>query len=161
MIHHFSIAVADPERVATVLAELLGGFACPFLGPIPGAWAAYAGDAHGTGIEVYPERTAFAPGEGEGMAALEQHEAPAHVPFHALLSVKVDRAAIERIGAREGWRTVHLWRGPNPQTRLFEVYEFWIENRIMLELATAEMLPAYVRITNAAAQKAVRAGVGG
>jgi hypothetical protein len=83
------------------------------------------------------------------------------VPFHALLSVKVDRAAIERIGAREGWRTIALWRGPNPQTRLFEVYEFWIENRTMLELATPEMLPAYVRITNAAAQRAVRAGVAG
>jgi hypothetical protein len=64
MIHHVSIAVREPERVATVLAELLGGFAGPFLGPIPGAWVAFAADEHGTGIEVYPERTALAPGGG-------------------------------------------------------------------------------------------------
>jgi hypothetical protein len=36
--------------------------------------------------------------------------------------------------------------------RLFELYEFWIENRIMIELATEDMLPSYTRLTTAAAQ---------
>ena len=63
-----------------------------------------------------------------------------------------DRATIERIGAREGWRTLHFWRGP-PGVRLFELYEFWVENRVMLELVTEDMLGAYVRIANGPAQR--------
>jgi hypothetical protein len=72
--------------------------------------------------------------------------------FHALISVKVDRASIERIGAREGWRTRHFWRGPG-DVRLFELYEFWIENRTVLELVTEDMLPRYVALANGAAQR--------
>jgi len=66
--------------------------------------------------------------------------------------VAADRATIERIGAREGWRTLHFWRGP-PGVRLFELYEFWVENRVMLELVTEDMLGAYVRIANGPAQR--------
>jgi hypothetical protein len=65
----------------------------------------------------------------------------------------VDRATIERIGEREGWRTKHFWRGPNAEMRLFELYEFWIENRVMIELATPDMLPNYTRLTTASAQR--------
>ena len=32
--------------------------------------------------------------------------------------------------------------------RLFELYEFWIENRVMLDFATPDMLPAYIKLTN-------------
>lgn len=71
--------------------------------------------------------------------------------FHALISVTADRATIERIGAREGWRTRHFWRGPRGM-RLFELYEFWVENRVMLEIVTEDMLPPYVRIANGRAQ---------
>lgn len=153
MIHHVSIPARDPEHVARVLGELLGGYVGPFIGPIPGAWVAYAEDAHGTGIEVYPERTVLVPGEGDTMGAVALSEVPSAFPFHALLSVKADRAAIERIGAREGWRTLHFWRGPNPQVRLFELYEFWVENRFMLELVTEDMVPAYAGIANGVAQR--------
>src|SRR6185312_1445873 len=102
MIHHVSIPAREPERVARVLAELLGGYAGPFIGPIPGAFVAYAEDAHGTGVEVYPERTTVIPGEADTMGVVSLREPPAAVAFHALISVKADRAAIERIGAREG-----------------------------------------------------------
>jgi hypothetical protein len=157
MIHHFSIPARDPRHVAQVLGELLGGHVGPFLGPIPGAWAAYADDGHGTGIEVYPERTLLTAGQREGEQGVVQlGEAPAAVAFHALLSVKVDRATIEAIGAREGWRTLNCWRGP-PGNPLFELYEFWIENRVMLELATQDMLANYTRITSPEAQQALLA----
>jgi hypothetical protein len=152
VIHHFSIPARDPRHVAQVLGELLGGHVGPFVGPIPGAWAAYAGDEHGTGVEVYPERTHLSPGEGTQQGVVSLGEAPAAIAFHALLSVKVDRATIEAIGAREGWRTLSCWRGP-PGNPLFELYEFWIENRVMLELATADMLPNYTRLTHASAQQ--------
>jgi hypothetical protein len=158
MIHHVSFPARDPRHVAHVLGELLGGYVGPFVGPIPGAWVAYADDEHGTGFEVYPERTALMPGSGDdeqGRVALL--DAPVAVAFHVLVSVGVDRATVEAIGAREGWRTRNFWRGPSPEVRLFELYEFWVENRVMLELATPDMLPAYTRLTNGPAQRAILA----
>lgn len=152
MIHHVSIPARDPEHVAGVLAELLGGYSGKFIGPIPGAWVAYANDEYGTGFEVYPERTVIVPGPGDAIGQAEDGEPPRAMAFHALVSVKVDRETIERIGAREGWRVLHSWRGP-PGVKLFELYELWVENRIMLELATADMIANYVAIAKGSAQR--------
>jgi hypothetical protein len=154
MIHHVSIPARDPPHVARVLAELLGGYAGPFVGPFEGAWVVYQEDGCGTGIEVYDERTTIVPGHADAMGEAKIGEAPRAIAFHALISVKTERAAIERIGAREGWRTKHFWRGP-PGVPLFELYEFWVENRVMLEIATEDMLPAYLQIANGPAQKAL------
>jgi hypothetical protein len=151
MIHHVSIPARDPAHVAKVLAELLGGYAGPFIGPFPGAWVVYQEDEHGSGIEIYEERTQLRP-ESDANAGAHAGEVPGGVAFHALISVKADRGTIERIGAREGWLTRHLWRGP-PGIRLFELYEFWVENRILLELVTPDMLAPYARIANGAAQR--------
>lgn len=152
MIHHVSIPARDPEHVASVLAELLGGYSGPFIGPLPGAYVAYAEDGHGTGIEVYPERTVIEQGPETEWGQFREAEAPRSLAFHALISVATDRETIERVGAREGWRVRHFWRGP-AGVKLFELYEFWIENRIMLELATPDMLAGYVRIANGPGQR--------
>lgn len=151
MIHHVSIPARDPAHVAGVLAELVGGYAGPFVGPIPGAWVVYEEDRFGSGIEIYPEQTTVVPG-GELEAQVELHTPPGSLAFHALLSVKVDRATIERIGAREGWTTRHFWRGPQG-TKLFELYEMWVENRVLFELATEDMVASYVKIANGNAQR--------
>jgi hypothetical protein len=156
MIHHLSIPARNPEHVAKVLAEVLGGYAGPFIGPFPGAWVVYQNDDFGSGIEIYEEHTLLEPGDGDAMGKTSHGDAPRALAVHALVSVKTDRATIERVGAREGWRTKHFWRGPGA-VRLFEVYEFWIENRVMLELATQDMLPAYVRLANGEAQRALLA----
>jgi len=152
MIHHVSIPAKNPEHVARVLGELLGGYVGRFVGPIPGAWVAYADDAFGTGFEIYPEATSLTPSKGS-MAdfALEADTTRPH-PFHILLSVKVDRATIEKIGAREGWKCAHDWRGP-PGMKLFELYELWIENRTLIEVATEDMVAAYAKIANGPAQR--------
>jgi len=155
MIHHVSIPARNPEHVARVLHELIGGYVGPFVGPFPGSWVAYAEDAFGTGFEVYPDGTALVPGQGDEQCSFEMRDSTSATTFHALVSVKADRATIERIGAREGWRTRNFWRGPTPEMRLFELYEFWIENRVMLERATEDMLPHYVKLTNARAQQAM------
>jgi hypothetical protein len=152
MIHHVSIPARDPQHVATVLAELLGGYAGPFVGPIPGAWVVYQEDGCGTGIEVYEDRTALVPDDGTTTFTTRLSEAPQAVAFHALISIKGDRQLIERVGARAGWLTRHCWRGPRG-TRLFELYEMWVENRVLLEVATEEMLSGYVSIANGAAQR--------
>jgi len=146
MIHHVSIPARDPIRVARVLAELMNGRAFPFAGPLPGAQMAVSGDPHGTMIEVYPETVAMAPGEGDG-PVVYRHDAPAPtvVPFHFLLSTPLDRAAVEALGAREGWRTRFFERAAPGRPPAFAVIEFWVENRIMIEVAPADLIGTYER----------------
>jgi hypothetical protein len=144
MIHHFSISAHDPVAVARVLAELIGGRAYRFPGPLPGAAMAVSGDRHGTMIEVYPERVAMAPGEGE--EPITFHDVPVeprHAAFHALLSVPHDRAAIERIGAAAGWRTKFFSRAAPGQPPVFHVIEVWVENRVLLEVVSPDMVETY------------------
>lgn len=150
MIHHVSIPARDPQHVAKVLSELTGWAARPFLGPVPGAIMLLAEDGHGTGIEIYPDGTTMAPGEGVDQIHFGRGQSPALFPFHILLSLDTDRETIQRLGEREGWRTLNCWRGP-PEHPVFELIEFWIENRVMIEVATPDMLPNYVRTATAAA----------
>ncbi|MGD9885473.1 MAG: hypothetical protein AB7F22_06465 [Reyranella sp.] len=144
MIHHFSIPARDPAAVAQVLAELIGGRAYRFPGPLPGAAMAVSGDPHGTMIEVYPERVVMTPGEGE--APIAYRDAPAgpwHAAFHALLSVPHDRTTIERIGAAAGWRTKFFSRAAPNLPPVFHVIEVWVENRFLLEVVPADMIEVY------------------
>src|SRR5579883_2863874 len=55
VIHHVSIPARGPQHVAGVLAELMKGACVPF-GPLEGAYMAASGDAHGSMIEVYPDK---------------------------------------------------------------------------------------------------------
>ena len=63
MIHHLSISAHDPEHVAKVLGEVLGGHAFSFP-PLSGGFIALAEDGFGTAIEVYPMTTEMTPGAG-------------------------------------------------------------------------------------------------
>jgi len=157
MIHHISIPVQDVKNVAKVLSELTGWPARPFLGPVPGAMMLFAEDGQGTAIELYPAGTYLSPADGSQQVAIARGEEIVHSGFHALISIDTDRETIQRIGDREGWRTLQCWRGP-PGRPLFELFEFWIENRVMLELATPDMLPNYLKIATAAGQDAVASG---
>jgi hypothetical protein len=145
MIRHVSIPAREPRHVAAVLAELMGGRCYPFPGPIAGAFMAASGDEHGTNIEVYPETAAATPGEGgeEGFFAANPAP-PAYWPFHLLLSVALDEGQVQAIGDREGWRTRRFSRGM-PGRPLFDVIEFWVENRFLIEVSTPDMDPAYLR----------------
>jgi hypothetical protein len=104
---------------------------------------AMSGDPHGTMIEVYPDTITLAPGADEGQVAFVPATPANYVGFHALMSVPLDRAAIERIGAREGWRTKFFGRGAPGKPPVFHLLEFWVENRIMFELAPADLLAEY------------------
>src|SRR4051812_3294590 len=100
MIHHISIPVRDVTHVAAVMSELTGWKARPFLGPVPGAQMLFAEDGQGTAIELYPEGTLLSPGEREQQAKIGRGESEQHVAFHALISIDVDPAKIQRIGDR-------------------------------------------------------------
>ncbi len=146
MIHHVSIAARDPRHVAVVLAELMNGRAYPFPGGIADSFMAVSGDEHGSMIEVYPETVVLQPGSGDSQVIAAHDAAPSHVPFHLLLSVPLDRESVQRIGDREGWRTRMFGRGAPGQPPVFHVIEFWIENRLMVEVATPDMVAEYAQI---------------
>src|ERR1044071_7448681 len=86
MIHHVSIPARAPQRVATVLAELMNGKCFPF-GPLEGAYMAASGDEHGTMIEVYPEQATLEVPANDDQVVFGKQAAPSAWPFHALVSV--------------------------------------------------------------------------
>jgi hypothetical protein len=149
LIHHISIGVHDPERVAAALAEVLGGMAAPFP-EVAGAHIAFAGDEHGTLIEVQPVDMELRPGtDGEGLRMERGSARQRFGPFHAAISVAHDVDALQQLGARLGWRTAVQSRGP------FHVVELWVENEVMLELLppafAAEYLAALRLLSGASA----------
>ena len=139
MLHHFSMTADQPARVAQVLAELLHGEFAPF--PVhPGSFMAIAMDAYGTMIEVYPTETELMPGFGREQAIFSSNAfASPFTATHVALSVPASEEQIERIAAREDWHLVHCNRDG-----LFDVLEFWVENKMMLELLTPQMATQYV-----------------
>jgi hypothetical protein len=139
MIHHVSIPAREPEHVAKVLAELMHGKCIPF-GPFEGAFMAASGDAKGTAFEVYPERTTLNIPDHDDQVVWAENPAPPQTwPFHVLLSVPREAEEVEQIGAREGWRAKTFGRGIKGRKPFFHVIEFWLENRLMIEVATPAM----------------------
>jgi hypothetical protein len=147
MIHHVSIPAREPQRVAEVLAELMNGKCVPF-SPLEGAFMAMSGDENGTMIEVYPERATLEIPRDDQQVVFGEHMPPSAWPFHVLLSVPRSRAEIEAIGTGAGWRTKTFGRGIPGEKPFFHVIEFWIENRLMIEVASPEMVEEYARCMN-------------
>lgn len=140
MIHHISLPVQDPLHVAQVLAEIWQGQALPFP-PHPGSYVVIAGDDYGSLIELYPLGSEIVPGTGEKQASFVQHAIPAgFYAVHAAISVPTSLEEIERIAKREGWRVLLCSRDG-----LFDVVEFWVENRLMLEFLPPSIAPTYLK----------------
>ena len=152
-INHISIGVNDPEKVANIIAELFGGVAMPFP-PSPGGWIAFADDDRGTAIEVVPIDVQLVPGTGLPDDAGFTRETPTEEyeatftagneaslfsTTHIHLNSPLDEESIKAIAKREGWRCFTANRGGG----LFQLIEFWVENRFMLEVNTPEMTRAY------------------
>jgi hypothetical protein len=139
MIHHISIAVRNPLRVADVLAEILEGQVLPAPPNFPkDSRVVFSGDEHGTVIEALPYGTELLPDDSEAGMRAGVEPNSSFVATHAYISVNIDAEQLLRIGAREGWLTRRCNRGP------FELIEFWIENRLMIEFATPEMSAQYI-----------------
>lgn len=142
MIHHLSMSAADPARVASVLAELLGGVSIPFP-PVPGGWLAVAMDAHGTGVEVYPADAVLRPGGPMGADLVRDAGASTYGAVHFALSLNREIAEIEAVARREGWDCQVCDRG-----RDFGVVELWIENRFLVELLPPAFTAQYLAFTS-------------
>jgi hypothetical protein len=139
MIHHISIAAKDPRHVAEVLAELWQTRAMPFP-PVAGGYIVIADDGHGTAIEISPVGTELIPGSGDAEAQARVNKtASPYTATHAALSVPLSRERVREIAEREGWHTGVFVRGG-----VFEVIEFWIEGRMLLELLAPDMTQRYL-----------------
>jgi hypothetical protein len=139
MIHHISIAAKDPRHVAEVLAELWQTRAMPFP-PVAGGYIVITDDGHGTAIEISPVGTELVPGNGDAEAQARVNKtASSYTATHAALSVPLSRERVRKIAEREGWQTGVFVRGG-----VFEVIEFWIEGRMLLELLAPDMTQGYL-----------------
>ena len=141
MIHHISVAARDPRRVAGVLAELWQTRALPFP-PVEGAYIVISDDGRGTAIEVVPLGAELMPGEGgePAQSALKAGGSP-YTSTHAALSVPLSRERVREIAEREGWQAGEFVRGG-----VFEVIEFWVEGRLLLELLAPDMAQGYLNV---------------
>ena len=159
MINHISIGVHNPEKVANIIAELWGGYAFPFP-PSPGGWVALADDGRGTMVEVVPAHVQLVPGVGfpaeEGFTQqtiTDDYEATFEPDndttlfgsVHLNINSPLNEDAIKAIAKREGWRCFTANRGRG----LFQLIEFWIEDRFLLEVNTPEMTARYEQLMTA------------
>ena len=152
MIHHFSIAVHDPEKVAHVLAEIFDGHVShyPYGG---GTWIAWVKDKEGTAVEIFPFGIELEPDENDGPAQFRKNDNPSSLTAtHAAISVKCDREKLHEIAAREDWKITEQRRGR------FGVIEVWIENRFMIEFMTPEMAEEYRNATATAIEYEISEG---
>ncbi len=141
MIHHLSIAVREPARVASALAELIGGASVAFP-PNPGSYWALQRDPHGTGIEIYPAGTTLEPDGDRGVAfASDPQQRSGYVGHHFAISVPTPRDEVTAIAAREGWQYYECMRGG------FHVIEVWVENEILIEVLPPEFAAEYLEVT--------------
>ncbi len=142
MIHHYSIAVSNTKKVANILSRLFEGSVSEF-GPYKNSHMVWLGDEYGTAIEVYPDGTEMIPDTENGQARFV-HNAT-HSGFtatHAAISIKRTREEIYTFAKEAGWRALELSRGE------FNVIEFWIENKVMIELLTPDMARDYLVVTD-------------
>ena len=137
MIFHLSVAAQNPQHVAEVIAELWRGRALAFP-PFPESWIAFAGDARGSAIEVYPLGRELAPGDRE-VAMRARPSASTGTATHLAIATPLSEDEVKAIAAREGWRALVCDRGG-----LFHVVEFWVENRLLVEVLTPEMQREYL-----------------
>lgn len=154
-IHHFTVPARDPQRVASVLAEILGARVVPIPHP-RGTLLVYGGDADGTAIEVWPAEMRGRVGEHELFAS--DLALPEAWPHHAYVTAEaVDPDRIVEVFAREGWRAEKVHNGP-PHAG-FGLVRGWIENHTGIEIGSAEMRAQYEQFFRDAIARAAPPGV--
>jgi catechol 2,3-dioxygenase-like lactoylglutathione lyase family enzyme len=147
-IHHFTVPARDPQRVASVLAELLGARVIPLPHP-EGTLLVYAGDADGSAIEVWPAATRGDVGGHE----LYQRDLPLPEgwPHHGYVtSDAADPERVLAVFAREGWTAQRVHNGP-PHSG-FSLVRCWIENQVCIEIGGPDMRAQYERFFKEAAR---------
>ena len=147
MLFHISIDANDPQRVATVIAELWQGQVAPFPPVVDGSWVALAGDERGSLIEVYPRGTELVVAEGDADSYGVIRAPGSGSATHFAMATSLDSDTVFAIAARENWPAKYRKRGD-----MFGVIEFWIEGWRMIEVLTPVMQAEYLDAIPGAAQ---------
>lgn len=149
MLIHWSFTANDPERVASVLAEILGGEVVQ--PPIPpyiegGLWVCLF-DEVGTLLEVGPRRLAWTPDDVQpAVEVLMDEDPPTYSYNHTLWRSAVGVDRVRELAEEQGWHT-KFFDGP------FKFQAVWIENHQYIEFVPDELLPYYTKIHGAGATK--------
>jgi hypothetical protein len=154
MILHASFTVGVPRSAAEALAELMAGEAFPFPEFGEDAWIAMSGDGHGTLVEFLQRGTEFhyVPG---GTVAHRRGEKTRESGCHILIETPYHEAGVLAIADERGCRAHRAKHGP------VELIEFWIEDCLLIEVATPPMAAAYKNIaTLANVRSMVRSATG-
>jgi hypothetical protein len=123
-----------------VLAELWRGEVHPFPPVIDGSLIVMAGDDRNSCIEVYPRGTELHAVEGDADAVgIINPAASARSATHLAIASPLSVEEIFAIGQREGWTAKYRKRGG-----AFGVVELWIENSLMVEVLTQDMVSEYL-----------------
>ena len=135
MLFHASIPARDPERVATVLAEIWRGRVLPFAAA-PGAFVVVAEDSPEVHVEVTPTTHNALPADHPDAVRLGGLDPL--VGTHVRLGVPCEEVDLHRIARAAGWRSRTALR-----EGAFHVVELWLENWFMLEALTPTMQAEY------------------
>jgi hypothetical protein len=140
MIFHFSLDADDPPRVAAAIARLWRGEVLAFPPVAQGSVIVMAGDHRNSAVEVYPRGTELRPAEGDADAeAFAANPPSGHSASHAAIATPLSRDEVMAVAADEGWLAKYRKRGGR-----FGVIEFWLEDRLMIEVLTPEMQAEYL-----------------
>jgi hypothetical protein len=139
MLFHLSFSAREPERVARVLAEILGAHVVKAPSPPfdEGSLFICCGDDRGTMISLEPWGVAYRPGPNQMTAMSRGAVSPEHNAFHGLFLARVPKERILEIAAGEGWPAGQVPNGP------FEVINVWLEGTQLIEFTTPDLYPAY------------------
>lgn len=138
MILHASIPAANPAQVSAVLAEIIGGevFAFP---PFERSFIAISTLQTGLSLEVYPDDLQLLPdASGGDVVGVYGNTPAAKSAFHLAIATGLEKEAVFRLAEQQGWCCRELRRGD-----AFSLIEFWVENRLLIEVLTPEMLAEY------------------
>ena len=111
--------------------------------PHPGAWMAWSGDERGTELEIFPRGQEEFPTQGEVSVRKNVTPSP-YSECHLAMGTRLSFEDVLAIAKREGWMAQRCNRGG-----LFEIVEFWVENKFLLELLPSAEQQRYVENMNA------------
>jgi hypothetical protein len=138
MIHHTSFGVTDPERVARVLASLVGAVALRAPSPpFPSsAWFVVAGDDRGSMLEILPATVVYDPDARLGLAERPASVAPNS--SHVLIGAQKSREDIKTAAEREGWHVESV------ETGLFSFTKIWIDGSVLVQVIAQDEVDRYL-----------------
>ena len=134
MILHASVAADDPKGTAGTLAKLLGGIALP-VGPGDGTWSAIGSEPIGNLVSVLARGSQFH--RNSDHVETRIGEPVRHSAYHLLIDTALSEDEVLKLADERGCHAHRARHGA------FDVIEFWIDDCLLIEIATPELGQSY------------------